>query len=248
VSRLPHLEEGDSVDDVLQKVVGARAAGIDPKELFGGPRDWIDSALPPIGFVAGNAIGGLNAGIWAAVAFEGVVVLVRLVRRETLRHAFSGALGVVIAVLFARATGQAKNFFVPGIVINAVYGVAFVLSVVFRRPVVGLIMRFVWEKPKEWHDHPAVRRAYAEATLLWALMFGVRAVVLETLRRLDKTGWLAIAKIAMGYPLYVAALALTVPYLKRRTASVPVPVPEPEAEAGGEDATDYGPGSIADGA
>jgi hypothetical protein len=109
-------------------------------------------------------------------------------------------------------------------------------------------MRFVWEKPKEWHDHPAVRRAYAEATLLWALMFGVRAVVLETLRRLDKTGWLAIAKIAMGYPLYVAALALTVPYLKRRTASVPVPVPEPEAEAGGEDATDYGPGSIADGA
>jgi hypothetical protein len=246
VSRLPHVEEGDSVDDVLQKVVTARASGTDPKELFGGPRDWVDSALPPAVFVIATFTRDLNFGIKCAIGAEVAVILVRLVTRETLRHAFSGAIGVAFCAFLARKTGHAKNFFLPGILINGVYGLAFVASVLFARPVVGLIMRVVWDRPKEWHDHPVVRRAYAEATLLWAAMFGVRAAVQATLWALDKTGWLAVTKIAMGYPLYIGALALTVPYLKRRTASVPVP--EPEAEAGGEDAAEDAAEPVADGA
>lgn len=245
MSRL-HLDEGDSVDDVLQKVVAARASGTDVKELFGGPRDWIDSGLPPVAFVIGTFAGNLDLGIKCAIGVEALIVLIRLVRRETLRHAFSGAFGVAICVLLARLTGHAKNYFLPGIVINVVYGFAFVASVLFRRPLVGLIMRFVWERPKEWHDHPVVRRAYAEATLLWAAMFGVRAAVQLTLWALNKTGWLAVAKIAMGYPLYLGALGLTVPYLKRRTASVPVPEPQPEA--GGEDAGGDAAEPVAEGA
>lgn len=226
------IREGATVDEVLEEVIAARAGGNDIKELFGGPRDWVDAALPTTAFVIANAIGGLRTAAWVAGAMMLVVVAIRLVRRETLRHAFSGVVGVTFAAFIALKTGHAKNFFLPGIVINAVYALVFFASVAFRRPLVGLILKMFSEKPRAWHDHPRVRRAYVEVTLLWGLTFALRVVVQETLRRLDKVGWLAVTKIAMGYPLYLGALALTMPYVKWRTSEVP----EPEPEAGGEDA------------
>jgi intracellular septation protein A len=229
VKNVPH---GGDVDELLEEVVAARRVGTDPKDLFGGPRDWVDSALPPIGFLIGNAVGDIDTGIWVAMAIVLVEVVVRLVRKETLRHAFSGVFGVAIAAGIAKMTGDADNFFLPGIVINAVYGVVFLLSVVFGHPLVGVVMRLILDKPKEWHDHPLVKRAYAEATVLWAGMFLLRFGVKEVLRRNDQTGLLAIAHIAMGWPLYLAVLGVTLPYVKWRTRSVPEPEPEP----GGEDA------------
>ena len=237
---LPKVREGADVDEVLEEVVAARRAGTDPKELFGGPRDWLDSAIPPIAFLIANLVGGLRVAVYVALATAGVMVLIRLVTRETVRHAFSGVFGVGIAAGIAAWTGRAENFFLPGIVINVVYGSAFLLSVLLRKPLVGVIMRVVLERPKEWHDHPVVRRAYAEATIGWAAVFLVRAGVQEGLRQAEQLELLTVAKIAMGWPLYLGALALTLPYVKRRAREVPVPesAGEDEAETGGEDAGD----------
>lgn len=232
-----HVPHGAEVDTVLEEVIAARRAGQDPKELFGGPRDWVDAALPPIGFFVGNLVGTLRTGIYLALAIEIVVVVIRLARRETLRHAFSGALGVAISAGIALWTGDRDNFFLPGIIINAVYGMVFLLSVVVGHPLVGVIMRVVLERPKEWHEHPVVRRAYAEATVGWSMVFLLRFGVQEFLRRNDQFTLLTVAKIAMGWPLYLLALATTLPYVKWRARDVPVPESaEGEAEAGGEDA------------
>ena len=242
---LDKAREGADVDDVLEEVVAARRAGTDPKELFGGPRDWVDGMVPPIAFLIANLFGGLRTAVYVALGAAAVMVVVRLVRRETLRHAFSGVLGVGIAALFAARTGKAENFFLPGIIINVVYGLGFLVSAAVGHPLVGVIMRLVWtERPKEWHTHPAVKRAYVEATIGWAVVFLLRAVVQESLRRAGLLGALTAAKIAMGWPLYLGALALTLPYVKWRTRHVPVPESPAEPEAGesgadaGEDAAD----------
>jgi hypothetical protein len=243
VKGLERLREGGDVESVLEEVVAARSVGTELKDMFGGPRDWIDGAVPPAVFVLTNAVFHLRAALWAVGVAELVIVLIRVVRRETLRHAVSGVFGVGICVLFALKFGSG-GFFLPGIIINVLYAVGFLASITFGHPLVGVILRLVHEKPKEWHEHPTVRRAYVEATLAWAAMFAVRAIVQETLRRLHLIGWLAVAKIAMGYPLYLAVLAGTLPYVKWRTRDVPEPVVEPESdlaaepepEAGGEDA------------
>lgn len=236
---LDKAREGADVDEILEEVVAARRAGTDPKELFGGPRDWVDGAVPPISFLIAHRVSGeLRAAVYVALGAAGVMVLIRLVRRETLRHAFSGVFGVVIAALFAMRTGRAENFFLPGIIINVVYGFGFLLSAMFGHPLVGVIMRVVWERPKEFHEHPTVKRAYVEATIGWALVFLVRAIVQELLRRAGLLGALTITKIAMGWPLYLAALALTLPYVKWRTRGVPVPEAADEAEAEGDDAAE----------
>lgn len=235
MNSIDKIRKAPDVDTALEEAIAARRASMDPKEMFGGPRDWVDQALPPIGFVISNAIWGLDVAIRVAIGIVILEVLVRIVTRETLRHAFSGVFGVAIAAIIARKTGEAKNFFLPGIVINGVYAFAFLFSAAIRKPLVGIIMRFLLEKPKEWHDHPRVKRVMIEVTVGWGLVSVLRVVVQETLRRLDATGWLAVSKIAMGWPLYLLALAVTMPYINRRTREVPVPeVSEEPAEGESE--------------
>lgn len=221
MSSLDKIRKAPDAESALEEAIAARRASMDPKDMFGGPRDWVDQALPPIAFVIGNAIGKLDVGIRSAIGALVLVVIVRLIRRETLRHAFSGVIGVLLAVAIAKRTGEAKNFFLPGIVINGVYAFAFLFSALIRKPLVGIIMKLFLEKPAQWHAHPVVRRAMTEATIGWGLVSVLRVVVQESLRRLDATGWLAVTKIAMGWPLYLLALAVTMPYINWRTRSVP---------------------------
>jgi hypothetical protein len=72
-----------------------------------------------------------------------------------------------------------------------------------------------------------VRRAYAELTLLWASMYGLRVAVIEPLRRRDANGLAAIMKVVLGYPPLLLVLAGTFPYLRWRTAGVPTADDDP---------------------
>jgi len=246
VSSIDKIRNAPDVDSALEQALAARRASMDPKEMFGGPRDWVDQGLPTLAFLAGNVIGTLDMGIRFAIVTVVLVVLVRLVRRETLRHAFSGVFGVLIAVAVAKLTKKDENYFLPGIIINAVYAFVFFLSAAARKPIVGFVMKMLIEKPKAWFEHPQVRRAMIEATIGWGMVSVLRVVVMETLRRLHATGWLGVTKIAMGWPLYVLALAVTKPYIDRRTRDVPEYPPdasdevaEGEAETGGGDAGEH---------
>ncbi|HVF21382.1 MAG TPA: DUF3159 domain-containing protein [Mycobacteriales bacterium] len=202
-------------------------------EAFGGPRGLIDSGLPVAAFVVTNVVADLTAAVWAAVGVGLVLLVIRLVRREVVRHTVSGFFGVVFAALLARWTGSARNFFIPGIALNGGYFVLMVGSLLVRRPLIGVVLRQFSDKPPEWHQHPVVRRAYAEVTVLWAAMFGLRLVVQALLYRADETGWLAAAKLGLGYPLFVPVLAVTPLWVKRRTAAL-----SPDAGGGPTDGPD----------
>jgi len=112
-------------------------------EQLGGWRGMVDATLPTLAFIVANSLDGLRTGIWAALGAAVLVFLLRLVRRETVQQAVSGLFAVGIAVAIAAFTGQARDFYVPGIIRNA--GLALVLfgSVVVRRPLVGVIAEFL---------------------------------------------------------------------------------------------------------
>jgi hypothetical protein len=112
-------------------------------EQLGGWRGTIDASLPTIGFVVADAIGGLRAGVWAALGVALLVFLLRLVRRESVQQAVSGLLAVGVAVAIAAGSGHARDFFVFGILRNAVVGAVLVLSVPLRRPLIGVLAEFL---------------------------------------------------------------------------------------------------------
>ena len=112
-------------------------------EQLGGWRGMVDSTLPTVAFIVANAVDGLRTGIWAALGAALVVFVLRLVRRESVQQAVSGLFAVGIAVALSAASGQARDFFVLGIVRNAAIAVVLLGSVPLRRPLVGVIAEFL---------------------------------------------------------------------------------------------------------
>jgi hypothetical protein len=112
-------------------------------EQLGGWKGMVDATLPTVAFIAANSIGGLRTGIWAALGAALLVFLLRLVRRESVQQAMSGLFAVGIAVAISAASGQARDFYVPGMIRNAGLGVILFGSILVRRPLVGVISEFL---------------------------------------------------------------------------------------------------------
>ena len=193
-------------------------------EALGGKRGLIDSGLPAIVFVLVNSVvqafddrsTALNAAIVASIVSGVAIVVLRLVRKETLQQAISGFLGLAVAVYFARRSGEARGFFLPGIFINIAYGLVFVGSAVLGRPVVGYVYGALEGLDARWRADARLRRTFAVASVGWSLVFASRAVVQAVLYVMDRPGLLAASKLLMGWPLTIGAVVLTMAYVKRR--------------------------------
>jgi hypothetical protein len=188
-------------------------------ERMGGVSGLVYASVPTLAYVVVNAIAGLNAAVVVAVGASAGLIVLRLLRKEPLQPAVSGLLGVVVAAAIAYYTGSAEGYFLPGIWFSLVMTVVFALSLVVRRPLVGVIwnaMRSAGPDPA-WRADRTVLRAFDVATLTFVVVFASRFFVQDTLYDAGSTGWLAFARIAMGYPLL--GLALLVVYWAVRRAN-----------------------------
>ena len=177
----------------------------------GGPLGMLESALPAVVFVAVYSLSGSNTNLSAIVAVGLALVLTvaRLARRESPRHALSGLVGVAFAAFIATRSGRAEDFFLPGLLANAAYASAFVISIAVRRPLVGVIVGALDGEGQGWRDEPDRMRAFTRASWLWAGIFLTRLAVQLPLYLAGAVVALGIAKTALGIPLFALGLWLT---------------------------------------
>ena len=130
-------------------------------EAVGGPLGILESSLPAVAFVVAYIISGsdTNASAIVAVALALVLTVLRLARRESPRHALSGLVGVAFAAFIATRSGRAENFFLPGLLANAAYAAAFLISLAARWPLVGVIVGQLDGEGNQWREDPARVRA-----------------------------------------------------------------------------------------
>ena len=204
---------------------------------LGGVSGVIYSSLPVLTFVLANSLLGLRPAIGAALGVATLVLVLRLIRRESTQPAFSGLFGVAICALIAYWMGQSKGYFLLGIWMSFLWAVVFSVSILFRRPLVGYFWSWASGIDRGWRDVPRAVHAFDIATLGWVLVFGARFVVQRLLYDADKTGWLGVARLGMGWPLTaIAALATyaAIKFVQRALPDAEVP-PGPSvstAEAG----------------
>ncbi|WP_228002037.1 DUF3159 domain-containing protein [Nocardia australiensis] len=191
-------------------------------EQLGGFSGLVYSTLPVLVFVPVNTFAGLTAAIWSALGAATAILIWRLVRRGPLQPAISGFLGVGICAFIAYRMGEAKGFFLFGIYTSLLYAGAFLVSILVRWPLVGVIWGVLNGHGSGWRTDRRVARLYDLATTTWVLVFGARYLVQSQLYDTDHTGWLAAARIAMGWPLTAVALAVTV-WAVRRAGHMPAP-------------------------
>jgi hypothetical protein len=179
-------------------------------EQMGGISGLIYSSVPVLVFVLLNSLFGLTVAIWGSLGSAAAITVLRVVRKEPLQPAISGFFGVGIAAFIAYRTGSAKGFFLFGIWASLVYGSVFLASILVRYPLVGVIWSFLNGHGMAWRSDRKAMFAYNMATLTWVLVFAARFIVQRWLYDEDQTGWLAFARLAMGYPLTAIALVVTV--------------------------------------
>ncbi|MFJ2740581.1 DUF3159 domain-containing protein [Streptomyces sp. NPDC087440] len=179
-------------------------------EQMGGATGMVYTMLPVVAFVVANASLGLTAAIATAVGVGIALTVLRLVRKEPVQPALSGLFGVAVASFVAWKTGSAKGYFLLGIWTSLLFAGIFLVSVLVRRPLAGIVWGALNGTGTAWlKDKPSVRY-YDIATLALTGVFAARFVVQQWLYEEDSTGWLAFARIAMGYPLLALALLVVV--------------------------------------
>lgn len=178
---------------------------------MGGVTGLVLASVPTFAFVVVDAIAGLDAAIVAAVGTSVGLILLRVLRKEAIQPAVSGLIGVLVASLIAFYSGSAEGYFLPGIWASLVMAVIFAVSVLVRRPLVGVIWKLLTSADvgQSWRDDKVAVHAFDVATLAFVAVFTARFVVQEWLYGAGSTGSLAFARIAMGYPLLAVALLVT---------------------------------------
>ncbi|MET9634769.1 DUF3159 domain-containing protein [Lentzea sp. NPDC006480] len=185
-------------------------------EQMGGVSGMLLSSLPVVVFVIVNfAFKNLKVSIISSLAAAVVIGVVLAVRKGNIQPAISAVFGVGIAAFIAYKTGEAKGFFLFGIWQSVVYGGAFLLSIIVRWPLAGVIWTVLNGRDRSWRSDKASVRDYDIATFVWALVFLARFVVQRWLYNEDQVGWLAVARLGMGYPLMAIALVATVWAVRR---------------------------------
>ncbi len=191
-------------------------------EQMGGITGIIASTVPVVVFVVANIALELRAAVIAALAAGVAIAAWRIVRRQPLQPAVSGLFGVGIAAYLAYRSGEARAFYLPGLVYSAVCGLAFLVSAALRWPLAGVIWHGINGEGQGWRRDPRLLRAYTWATLLWALVFVARVAVQGLLYFYEEATWLGVARLAMGYPLVGLALLGTI-WAVRRARRAPQP-------------------------
>ncbi len=187
--------------------------GASPLNAVGGRDVVLDSGLPLVVFVtvytpAGRA---LLPALWAAVGTGVVLAGLRLVRREPIKNVVAGFLGLAIAAFFVSRTGRAEDIFLPGLVINAAYALAYLVSLLVRWPLLGVFVGLVTGAGMAWRRDPLLLRAFSLASWFWVALFVLRLVVQVPLYLAREEGlvWLTVARLAMGWPMFFLCIWLS---------------------------------------
>lgn len=213
----------------------ATTGRITPERLLaqaGGVSGVIYSSLPVVVFVIASSVSGLLVAIASALAVAALVLLWRLIHRDSPQPAFSGFFGVAICALVAYIVGESKGYFLLGIWMSLLWAVVVAASVVVRRPLVGYVWSWASGRGRGWREVPRAVYAFDIASLCWVLVFAARFVVQRLLYDANQTGWLAVARIAMGWPLTVAAALVTYVAIKSVQRAVPAGDTGVQIEAG----------------
>lgn len=182
---------------------------VDILHAIGGWRGLVESSLPAVAFlVLFTVTKELNLSLIAALAAAGVFTLIRLVQGSKLVSALTGLVGVAICAFAAYRTGNASDYFVVGFWTNGVYILAYLLSMLVRWPITGLIFAVIRGEALSWRQNPVRLRQYMLATWIITVLMMLRLAVQVPLYFANNVEALGATRLIMGLPLYALGVWL----------------------------------------
>jgi hypothetical protein len=204
-------------EPTLREMVASEEFRQDLVDQIGGWRGMAESAVPVVVFIVANIAAGLRPAIWAAIGSALAIAAWRLFRRQSPRQALNGLFGVGIAAFLAARTGKAEDFYLPGILLGLGISAVFLLTAVFRFPLVGVAWGFLTGHGIEWRDDRRLLRLFTWLTLMWGVVWGARVGIQAGMYLAGASATaLGVARLALGYPVLVLLVVVTIWVVRRQ--------------------------------
>ncbi|WP_010146925.1 DUF3159 domain-containing protein [Serinicoccus profundi] len=197
-----------SAQETVEQVIRRRIS-----DALGGWYGSLETALPTVAFVATWLI--TDAVRPAVIAAAGLLVVLTVVRGfvgGSWRFIGSAVFATAIAAFFALRSGEAQDAFLPGIVVSGAYGVAALVSILARWPLVGFIVAVgdpdFAERPTAWRRDAGLVAVCSRLTWVLVGLFALRVAVMLPLYLAGEVAWLGVTKIALSWPAYLVAVLI----------------------------------------
>lgn len=189
-------------------------------EQMGGISGLVASTLPVFVFLPVNNAWGLGWAILAALVVAMIVLLWRVLSKANLQPAISAFMAVGLSAGIAWFVGDAKGYFLYGIWASLAFAIAFLISILVRWPLVGVIWNGINGESMAWREVAKSRQAYAIATAAWMVVFIARFLVQENLYAADSTNALWLARMLMGWPLTGVVTLISIVMVRRARKAI----------------------------
>src|SRR5699024_2668732 len=122
-------------------------------EAVGGVRGIADQLVPPAVFLISFIIWqDLKISLISALVSVGLLLIARLVLKQKITGTLGGIFGVLIGVVWAWQSANASDYYLPGLIINVSYGTIFLISILARWPLIGVILAVGLGKKSTWRQ------------------------------------------------------------------------------------------------
>lgn len=208
-SQHPDLaDEMPDQPDTVEAVIRQRLS-----TAIGGWRGSLETALPMVVFViAWTITEDLRLSAGAALITAALAAALRAAHGGSLQYVVGGFFATGIAAFFALRSGRAEDAFLPGILISTAYGIGSLVSIVARWPLVGFLIGAgdprAKEDPFAWRRDPGIVRVATRLTFVLVALFAVRLSIMVPLYLAGNVAALGVARVVLGWPAWVVALAV----------------------------------------
>lgn len=180
---------------------------------LGGVRGLLEAVVPSLTFVVLFTLtSNVPLSIGVSVATAVILTVLRVLTKSSVAQAMAGLIGVGISAILALVSGRGADNFVLGLMIDAVYGIVFFVSVVVRWPLLGVAAGYLMGDGVAWRSSRPKLRVMQLLTLLWVALFAARLLVQAPLYFAgtdQATTALGFARLLMGIPLYAPLLVVS---------------------------------------
>lgn len=172
----------------------------------------LDAIIPPILYLLVNGQFGLLAAVISAGLTALAFGVFRLSKKQNWSYAFGGLLGVVVAGTLALVANNATNYFLPGILSNALILILALVTLVIDKPMAAYVSHVTRGWTLDWFWLKEIKPAYREVTWMWTAFFLIRTLIQITLYNQSDVSTLVWANIVMGMPVTIVILILSYVY------------------------------------
>jgi len=182
------------------------------RTVFSGRSNTVDTIIPPLLYALVYMVAGLLPATLSALVLAAILMVLRLVRKQSWWYALSGLVLTLLAAGLAWYTQNAASFFLPDLLTSSILLASALLSIWAGKPLAAWSSHLTRAWPKEWYWLPNISPAYTEVTWMWAVFIAARLIAQYALYQQGNVSLLGWASALLGWPVTIVVLVISYLY------------------------------------